>query len=234
MSEDVLPKAEGTRYLGPACDERGFVLKRKLPVGPARALAELAAEYAFFSPAILYLYGAFTDGPFVDLMFELNRDVALYHHRFRRPLFRGLEARSNGDPGWNYVLWAVRKDDWAFLRDYLVSLKFCHEEHRWVVRIGERPLLIVDPLVADRGQLLPGGGVEVTAFGIYTNKFCCGLVDHEKLARPPVLTIGPAHPELAVWAEARFAGGNPDVAVLQHKALAAQRETQREKRREEG
>ena len=104
------PAEEGVRYLGPPCDSRGMIVKHKLNVGFAESLAAMT-DYQFFTPAVLYLHGAFTDGPLIDFMFNEQRDIRLHYHVSRTKIFNGLEAPSNGNVLWNHALWAVAKEE---------------------------------------------------------------------------------------------------------------------------
>ncbi len=204
---------EGIHYAGPPVDDRGRVVKHELRVGAATSLASLADEYAFFTPAALYLYGEFYDGPLIDFMCGLGREVRLC---YRKPIFRGLEA-GNGDADWNHALWAVRREDYQALADFIVSLTFMVTEEGKVLRFGEQPLMVLDPLALDRSVLwradlpsvaLVGFGVSMAtrAGGGFQVAFRGGT---GSLTEPPTLRWFGPEPGMVAFASAALTGGNP-------------------------
>lgn len=214
------PADEGIRYLGPPCDSRGMIVKHKLNVGFAESLAAMT-DYQFFTPAVLYLHGAFTDGPLIDFMFNEQRDIRLHYHVSRTKIFNGLEAPSNGNVLWNHALWAVVKEDWEPLRDFLLGCSFNHTDSKWLVRIGETELTIPDPLAIEKG-VYSGVDLKVSAFGINTNRGQMGL-GHTPPGLP-TLRLEEPDPELVVFANAVFAGDDPHKVLALHRATEAKRE----------
>jgi hypothetical protein len=91
----------------------------------AQGLYHWAGQLVFFSPALAYLYGGLSDLLLTDFLQGYNRAVTFYHHRFDRPLFRGLTAPS-GNTDWNHVLWAVDAEHWGPLLDHLCSTVDVH------------------------------------------------------------------------------------------------------------
>lgn len=211
MERDRQPRREGFTFTGPPVDARGLVRKYPLPVGAAASLAEMAADYYFFTPAALYLFGDFTDAPLIDFVCELREDVRFYYRKFNRPVFRGLER--NGDSDWNHVLWAVGRPYWELLRDFLLSVTLSFREEGRLVRIAEQELSVLDPLTADRAVLYRPDMplVPVSAFGVNGSRFRAAFrAGASPLMEPPGLRFHPPDKEVRVYAQALFGGhGNP-------------------------
>ena len=209
--EPLKPQPEGVKFTGPPVDQRGRVKKYELKTGQAKALLELQADYAFFTPAVLYLNG-FTDAPLIDFMFDMGEEVKFFYKKFRHPLFRGLEARSNGNPDWNFVLWAVELPFWQAVSDFLVSLTLKESDHKRVLGIGEQFFTILDPLAVDLCRFYHKGltMLPVTAFGINGSDFREALVvGTDPLMEPPILRRFAGDPAMQVFASALYGGGNP-------------------------
>lgn len=210
------PMYEGVQYAGPPLDERGFIRKQQLRVGAAKSLSEMSAEYVFFTPAPLYLFGAFTDAPLIDFMHAVGQDVPIYFKSFRSPVFRGLDNPATGDPGWNYGLWAVHREHWQALSDFLVSITLTYSEEGAVAGIGEHTLVIADPLAVDLNVVytnrLPV--LTVFAFGLNGSKFRAAIVPGTNHAiDPPRLRVYGAAAEMQIFAKALYGGKNPINAV---------------------
>lgn len=202
------------KYLGPLVDERGFVPKIKIPLDRAESLAVMQQDFVFFTPAALYVKGGFTDAPLIDHMVEMGEDVPLYHYKFNRPLFKGLESRS-GDKAWNHVLWAVPIPFWEAFSNFVASLTIADRDTNSVMRYGVQELEILDPVAVDKltvlGVALPR--VTVYAFHLYGSRFRAHFVSGNDLyLQPPALTCYLPNADMSVYAEAWFAGRNPIMA----------------------
>lgn len=210
MDDPTKPKEEGTRYLGPPVDMMGVVEKHPLQVGNAESLSVMQEEYAFFTPAVLYLHARFTDGPLIDAMWEMRETIKIYHKKFDRPIFRGLETR-DGNKDWNHVLWAVERPYWQFLHNFIASLTLSNADTKTIIRVGGQDIQVYDPLAADRAKIvtvdLPT--LVITAYGINGNKHMAGLVPGLTPLAPPVLRFFPPQEDIRVFAEAYYAGKNP-------------------------
>jgi hypothetical protein len=209
MDGPLKPHQEGLRA-GPSVDERGLVRKYELKPGRAKALGELT-EFRFFTPAALYLHGRFTDAPLADFL-AARPEARLFFKRFQRPVFRGLEARSNGDPGWNFGLWAVAAEHWRAFNDFLVSLTFTYQDERAVAGVGEQEFDVLDPLAADLCTLYHNGlpTVRVTTYGVNGSRFRAAFrAGHNPLTEPPTLRFYGPDPEMAAYADALYDGLNP-------------------------
>ncbi len=142
-----------------------YLPKRLLPVHLASSLAELAGEYAFFTPAVLYLHGQMTDEPLGDFRHTFGYPVDFFHFRFPHPLFRGLTAPC-GDPDWNHVLWAVERHAWPAFRDFYLSIVLLDPVARTASQVAYTELEVGDSLALVNGKVGRRPTVPVTAFGI--------------------------------------------------------------------
>jgi hypothetical protein len=224
---DRKPMEEGASRVGPVVDARGVLEKYELRVGAAESLAALAGEYAFFTPALLYLHGQFRDAALVDFLYQWQvPEARFYYRRFDKPVFRGLEARSNGDRAWNHVLWAVLREHWQPLVDCLCGLTMADSGRGLVYQYGLQELAVLDPLAADKAALyradLPQ--LEVGAFGINAGHFRAAFDPGPgPLLCSPRLQFHPPDEAAVVFAAAFFKGQNP---ILARDWFRAQQENQ--------
>lgn len=220
MDGVLKPQAQGAVARGPSVlDDRGFIPKYPLPVGRATDLRGLAREYAFFTPAVLYLHAGFRDAPLADLCATTGVDVRFYYHKFARPVFAGLEAPSNGNPDWNFVLWAVQLDHWPLVSDWLVSVTLTYAETREVAGIGQQELDVYDPLAADRAVILAPTLplVRVAAFGLNGSRCRAYLAPPaDPVAGRPTLAFDRPAADMRTFAAALYGGANPVDARQAH------------------
>lgn len=206
----------------PTVDERGVLDKPRLRVGGAESLLAMSEEYAFFTPAILYLSGFFSDAALVDFVHETGGGPVFYHYLFDSQIFKGLVAR-DGDAAWNRVLWALARSFWPAFQDFLCSVVIANRARRLVVGIGQQELTILDPLALDRKRLATAQVplLPISAFGVNGNKFRYALAVGDPLTSLP--TAGRYAPagDMTAFAEALFAGHNPNDARLDYHAGAA-------------
>jgi hypothetical protein len=209
---DAAPKpwSEGLVYKGPTTDPLGRVVKHELRTGAARTLGDLAGEYHFFTPAVVYLNDLVGDWPLIDLMYELRRDVPFYYKKFRWPLFRGLET-PDGDVDWNHALWAVRVGDWRPFFDFYCSVAARDRDR--VRRIAAQTLAVLDPLAAEHVITGDVPAVTVTAFGIDGSDCVIAFEPGARpLLLPPELRVYPPRQRTRTFARALVRGENPHVA----------------------
>jgi hypothetical protein len=228
MDGILKPRDEGFAQDDCTLDGNGFINKYPLPVGRAKSLTELGDEYAFFTPAILYLYARFRDAPLADFVYMVRRDCKFYFRKFDKPVFAGLEARSNKDPAWNFALWAVKREHWQPFSDWMVSLTLTYADTESVCAVGEQRLTVLDPLAVDRSPLwhvdLPQ--VEVTAFGVNGNRFQAGFAPAKDLLRDrPTLLFDKPDPAMLAFADALYGGSNPVDARTLYNHNKAQEES---------
>lgn len=209
---DSLP-VSGVTYKGPPVDHRGILRKYSLPVGKSESLRAMQSEYMFFTPALLYLHGGFTDALWVEYMHLMQQDVKLHFRRFDSPIFRGLTHRHDRD--WNHVVWAVHSEFWQSLADFLCTATLADRERHTVVRYGLQEFSVADPLAVDRGCIVGPTTPVLTmfAFGIYGNreKIAFDFAANPFLRLPHVVRL-PADSDMQVFADAFFTGQNPLLA----------------------
>lgn len=203
---------EGTQT-GPEVDPLGRLYKRELPLRGTRSLKQLQAEYAFFTPAILYVLGIVTDQPLLDFLWEYRQPVPFYFRKFRLPLFAGLDIE--GDAAWNHGLWAVEKEHWPVFLDFYCSLKISNRPLRRMFGIGLQELTIIDPVALERQgfvQQLPT--LRIAAFGVDGNTLRAAFATgSDPLTQPPRLHYYEPGEEARVYAAAHYRGDNPHIAV---------------------
>lgn len=220
MDGPLKPRTHGSQFVGPPVDEHGRIPKKELRAGAARGLSEMLDEYAFFTPAILYLHGGFRDAPLIDFMYEMRTDVTFYYRKFSRPVFRGLEAQSNSDPAWNFALWALRREYFEAFSDFLVSLTLTYADEKTAAGVGEQVIEVPDPLRAERAVLYDPtmATVPVSVFGINGSRYRAAMaVSNRPFAEPPVLRFYAADPTMVTFAQALYCGVNPIDARSGHR-----------------
>lgn len=131
-------------------------------------------EYAWFTPALLYMYVPLTRDPLADFQVEHQLELQVFSFRFEKPIFRGLDVRN--DSQWNHVLYGVEADKCEQLLEHLgtVGFMFNNVEPAVLCRLRTQPLEIIDPLVIDRGRTisLPADAVSITALCLDTSRGC--------------------------------------------------------------
>jgi len=212
FDDPLVPEDEGIVSKGEAADSFGRVPKYEFRTGRAATLGEMTGEFAFFTPAVLYLAGGFTDAPLADFCRD-NPGVRFFHKKFDRPIFSGLST-PDGDRDWDSVLWAVRAAFARPLVDFLVSLTLLDDQARSVWGVGLQTLSVVDPLAADNAllysRLLPP--LTVKAFGVNGSRFRAGFVPAPRPTLPPVLRRFGPDPKMQQFAAKLYAGENPMAA----------------------
>lgn len=156
------PVLSGPRVREDHVTRRPLVVpKSVLPLDRFSSLADASAYFAFFTPAVLYLHGRFTDYLWQDAAELYGRTLPLGFYRFAEPIWSDLGDGPDDD--WNYALWAVPQEDWTFVRDFLLMTALFDSTTGWFVQYAFTEPAIRD-VWADRNNR-PPGTVVVTAFG---------------------------------------------------------------------
>ena len=142
-----------------------FLPKRLLPVGAAGSLAEMSGDFAFFTPAVLYLYAQMTDEPLGDFQHSVGATEAFYHFRFPHPLFSGLTTPC-GDADWNHVLWAVERRLWERFRDFYLSIMLLDPAARTAAQVACTDVEVLDSIAVTSGRARGRHTLPVCGFGI--------------------------------------------------------------------
>lgn len=182
-----------------------------LAVGGRAGLAALAGPLAFFTPALLYLRGRFSDAQVEDFLAEHGGDVVFYRRSFSRPVFAGLEG-PGGDPHWNHTLWALRSEHWDAFESYALSVKLLDTPRRRMYGVGAQRLSVLDPLFLDRVAVVPEGVplLPLVAFGVSGNASAWALrFDPDRPWLTPSAVRLPPDPGAAAFAEDVFRERNP-------------------------
>jgi len=198
------PLPQSVVAAGPSLGEP-VVPKRLLPVGHAKSLAELAADFAFFTPAVPYLYGGMTDEPLGDFRQQFGQPADVYHFRFPHRLFAGLDAPC-GDREWNYALWAVRRHVWPALLDFYLSIVMLDPVARTAAQVAVTDVAVVDSLALSHGVWGRPPAVPVAALGIDGSEAQLAVTPSgDVLTRPPRFARLPATEKMRKLAAA-YAG----------------------------
>lgn len=214
---------------GSLVDARGVLAKPPLNLRGVRSLASMRQDFAFFTPAVLYLSGVFSDAPLIDFVQESRNDVNFHHYRFETKIFEGLRA-SDGDLAWNYVLWAIRRPFWQSFQDFMCSLTFSRPQQRMVFGVGLQDFQVLDPLTLDLKRIISNEvpQVAVSAFGLNSNRFRLAFeVPEEATSLPIVRRYAPAG-DMVAFAEALHEGRNPNDARVDYQKQQRREEQRRE------
>lgn len=197
--------------------------KHQMTFGSAESLSVLADRFQFFTPALLYAYGALTDKPLLDFLAERPRwnGHIMYHH-FKRKIFDGIVVE--GDPSWEYVLWAMEKPLYPDFENFLCGVVLSDFKHRRLCKPAATDLQVPDPLAMDRFGTLPTTPqLPIVALGV--DGSMCAIAMRTALTpgqRPSPLRFPPRRSTLllakAVFAEDQAAVvdamGDPTPAAL--------------------
>lgn len=148
-----------------------IVEKCTMGFGQAEGLGAFTEAYRFFSPALPYLYGRFTDRFLVQFLAEMSGQIDFLHHRFERSLFAGMES-PDGDGAWNSVLWALDVSVYPDFEKFLLSVAVSDPARGSLYRVGVQDVEIVDPLWHDHAAVLSPHPptIPVTVFGVNSNR----------------------------------------------------------------
>lgn len=173
--------------------------------GQLKYAAPFCERFAFFTPAILYLWGRFDEALLFHFLELQGCRVDLFHTRFTRPLFQGLEA-PNGDADWNRVLWAVERPFWKPLEDHLLAAVCTDRREKMVFRYASQDLTVADPLFLDRCLLAPPRVpvMPITAFGVKCNRYTVALEPGDSSFGLPRLAWHPPDRQCQAYAKTIF------------------------------
>lgn len=202
---------EGEQYATTRISD--VVPKYEMKFSAASGLHEFSERYKFFSPAPLYIYGRFDDGPIMQFMVEEEPDLHIMFHRFACPIFSGLTT-PDGDVNWNFVLWGMDAETWPAFENYLLSFVITDTEHQCVFNIGAQDITIADPLTVDKQVILQPmfPSIDIVVFGVDSNKYAVAMEPCDDLMTPPKVKFHPPQPGTAAFANALFSGVAPAAA----------------------
>jgi hypothetical protein len=180
--------------------------KFEMNFGAATSLAPFTARYKFFSPALLYLFGRFNDGPLVDFAAEDKPKYLYLYRKFDTKIFSGMDC--GYDPSWNYVLWGMPLDYWPAFESFMLSLALYDPAEQNVYRVGAQDVHIFDPIAKAGTQI---AGLEIVVFGINGSRGCVALAN-DGIGLPTVRRY-PTQADTRAFASALFSADDPVAAV---------------------
>jgi len=143
------------------------VPKYKIEFKNATTLTSIAG-YQWYTPALLYLWGRFTEVNLADLIVKYNFKVFWY--LFDKPIFQGLNYKD--DKSWNHMLWACSNDDWKNLVDGILETVQFDIPNKLLFQYALQSFEIPDPLFVDKQRLVTNATpkVKVSAFAVLSNR----------------------------------------------------------------
>lgn len=143
------------------------VSKYKITFQNANSLADIPG-YIWYTPAALYLWGAFNETVLSDIVSK--KEIDIFWYAFEKPIFRHFKAR--GDASWNHGLWAAKEEDWKKLSDGILEAVQFDIPNKTLYQYALQSLQIPDPLQVDKNKVVTPNttNVEVKAFAVLTNK----------------------------------------------------------------
>jgi len=212
------PKNDNTTFQidNKANDNR--VEKSLINFGKLKDLREISKEWQFFTPALLYLFGRFSDEPIARYIDETGVELQLAHYKFNRAVFEGMKSPL-GNSEWDHVLWAVPKPQWATFEQYLISIVLVNYKMKTTFGVGSQDLVIIDPLFLDQHTVLPADvpRLPVVVLGVNGSHNCIAMdtATENTMDRPKVKRYPPQDYAVA-YANALFSGSNPTAAAAEN------------------
>lgn len=164
---------------------RGPVEHAELRFSAAATLQDLAREYSFYTPALLYLTVPLQTDPTADWLLQPESQVPL-RLEFQQPIFRGLVRDTQN---WNNVLLALPEAAWNSYRDFMHTVAFQGRGRRKLARVRTRDVDIVDPWAMAKTVILPAvwPTVQIHTLWLDTDLGPVYLANRRPLPEPPEL-----------------------------------------------
>lgn len=162
------------------------ISKKRVEFRGVRTLKSVE-RYVFYSPAMLYLWGRFSDTPLTDILSRV--DVPILWHRFEKPLFRGLV--SGLDASWNHVLWACPRDRWEEFSFAVIETAQVDTKRHVVYTYAVQEVTIYDPISIDNAVIFRPNEtdrIQVQIFAVVTNKHQIAFSPTTKPHELPIAT----------------------------------------------
>ena len=142
------------------------VAKYKIGFGNYKAISAIDG-YTWYTPALLYLWGRFTDINLADLMAKY--DFKIYWYLFDKPIFNGLNFKE--DRSWNHLLWAAPNADWNNIVNGILETVQFDIPNKLLFQYALQSMDVYDPLYVDKERLITNTTpkVKVKAFAVLTN-----------------------------------------------------------------
>ncbi len=124
------------------------------------------SEYAWFTPALLYLWGSFTDVQLYDVV--TRRDIQIFWYKFQKPIFKNI-------PGaWSQALWACKADKWDDFCSDVLEVVALDARRKTYMEYALQRISVMDPLQADSSLVTDPSAVSLVDIGVFavrSNKF---------------------------------------------------------------
>lgn len=173
------------------------VPKYRIQFANAAALSDIAG-YVWYTPALLYLWGRFTEVNLADIVTRIQ--LKIFWYRFDQPIFSGLAC--NGDATFDHLLWAAEIEQWPKLVDAILETVQFDLSAKRIYHYAMQEVQVVDPLSQDvkRVTLAKMPQIPVNVFAVLTNEMQIAINrPKEAFLRPAVARFKPepAHVEEA-------------------------------------
>lgn len=146
------PLEHGVQQVGKIAEPRRPM--EALKISTAATLKELAAEYVFFTPALLYTLLPLGDrDPLAEFVALTNCPVEPVWLNFQREILPGL-----ADPAWTHRIGLFRRDQWQLLREFFGRAAFSDQATGLVARVRWQEITIPDPIAMERAIHVPDRG----------------------------------------------------------------------------
>jgi hypothetical protein len=190
---------------------------RVLRVGNASGLRELQRDYAFYTPALIYMkIRLLGRDPLSQFIQEYGQEVLPFSIRFNKPIFHGLNL--GRDTSWNYVLFGVERQHWEPFKSFMGTMAFVDRQLKLFARVRTKEIRLADPLFFERATILPEKlpVIDATVFCLDTNQGCAwiNMRGDPLLDLPELTTTDKVFEDTAAFAKAVFDDTvNPYVAA---------------------
>lgn len=165
------------------------VPKYRIQFANAAMLSDIPG-YVWYTPALLYLWGRFTEINLADIV--ARTQLRIYWFRFDQPIFSGLSH--NGDMTFDHLLWAAECEQWPKLVDAILETVQFDLHAKRVYHYATQEVQVVDPLAQDakRITLAEMPQIAVNVFAVLTNEMQIAINNaSQPFMRPAVARFRP-------------------------------------------
>lgn len=143
------------------------VAKYKIDFGNYKTLGAIEG-YTWYTPALLYLWGRFTDINLADLIAKY--DFKVFWYLFDKPIFSGLDFKE--DKSWNHLLWATPTKDWKNIVDGILETVQFDIPNKLLFQYALQSMSVYDPLSVDKERVITNATpkIDIKAFAVLSNR----------------------------------------------------------------
>lgn len=205
ITEEKLPHREGVGPGKEPTPEDG-PLYHQARISKATCLADLEADYAFFTHALLFTHGYWSLDPIRDYIATQDPKCCPVVINTPSPIFKGLKVGM--DDSWNHMFLAVLRTQWEGLRAFLGSLSAVDRNRKRYHRLVIQEFPAVDAMALEKATILPDP-VPMVPMTFVALEGSWGTVGFAPAKKPPMdrirVVTEPAVPEVAKLGVAVFA-----------------------------